>query len=258
VKVDVREDDGPAVPRHQTVRSVVKASRLLLCIAESDGLTAVEAAVRVEIPMGTAYHLLNTLLAEGMLTRDPDRRYKLGPKVAALTLAYSKRGPSEHALALVRELAESTGETAYLSGWQDGEVVALAAIEGSSAVRVGRIHTVLRGHEHARASGKVMLANLSERELDAYLGTHGLAALTDTTIVTEARLRAQLQAIHRTGFAFDEAEFTPGVGCVAAPIWEGDACVACLTLSAPLERLILNRVRLRDAVVDAARRASHR
>ena len=257
MKVDFPVSDEPAVPRHQTVRSVVKATRLLLCIAESDGLTAVEAAAHVGIPMGTAYHLLNTLLAEGMLTRDPDRRYKLGPKVAALTLAYSKRGPSEHALAIVRELAESTGETAYLSAWQDGEVVALAAIEGSSAVRVGRIHTELRGHEHARASGKIMLANLSPPELEAYLATHGLGALTPTTIVAEAHLRAQLQAIHRTGVAYDEAEFTPGVGCVSAPVREGQACVACLTISAPLERLILNRAQLTAAVIDSARRASH-
>jgi IclR family transcriptional regulator, acetate operon repressor len=249
--------DEPSVPRHQTVRSVVKASQLLLCIAESEGLTAVEAAGAIGIPMGTAYHLLNTLLAEGMLTRDPARRYKLGPKVAALTLAYSKQGPSEHALALVRELAATTGETAYVSAWRDGQVVAVAAIEGSSAVRVGRIHAELRGHEHARASGKIMLAHLEPTELDAYLGTHSLEALTPATISSEAQLRAQLNAIRRTGVAYDEAEFTAGVGCVAAAVWEGRSCVASLTLSAPLDRLESNREQLTTAVLESARAASH-
>lgn len=245
------------VPHHQTVRSVVKATQLLLSIAESDGLTAVQAAAVVGIPMGTAYHLLNTLLSEGMLSRDSSRRYQLGPKVAALSTAFAKCGPAEPLLAAVRRLAEMTGETAYLSAWREGEVVALAAIEGSSAVRVGRIHTELRGHEHARASGKVMLAQLEPRALDGYLATHELGALTPATIGDEARLRHELEAVRRHGVAFDEGGFTTGVGCVSAPIIEGGICIASLTISAPIERYQRNRDALSAAVREAARHASH-
>jgi IclR family transcriptional regulator, acetate operon repressor len=245
------------VPAHQTVRSVVKATRLLLCIAESDGLMAAQVAKACALPLGTAYNLLNTLLAEGMLARDSTRRYTLGPKLAALSLGYARRGPSEQTLLLLRRLAESTGETAYVSAWQAGEVVAVAAIEGSSAVRVGRIHTELRGHEHARASGKVMLAQLEPRELDAYLATHPLVALTPATTVREGDLRAQLQVIRRTGVAVDLAEFTPGVGCVSAPIWQGHACVAACTIAAPLERLEQNRAELAHAVTEAAQAVSN-
>jgi IclR family acetate operon transcriptional repressor len=249
--------DGSSVPHHQTVRSVVKATQLLLCIADSEGLTAVQAAGAVGIPMGTAYHLLNTLLDEGMLSRDAARRYQLGPKIAALSIAFAGRGPSERLLLAVRRLAETTGETAYLSGWQDGQVVAQAAIEGSSAVRVGRIHTELRGHEHARASGKVMLAHLDLEALDAYVATHTLDPLTTQTIDDEQRLRTELDAVRECGYAFDEAEFTPGVGCVSAPIIESRICVGCFTISAPLERFEQNRRELTEAVVRAAREVSH-
>jgi IclR family transcriptional regulator, acetate operon repressor len=245
------------VPAHKTVRSVVKATRMLLCIAESDGLMAAQVAKACALPLGTAYNLLNTLLAEGMLSRDSTRRYTLGPKLAALSLGYARRGPSEKTLVLLRQLAESTGETAYVSAWQAGEVVAVAAIEGSSAVRVGRIHTELRGHEHARASGKVMLAQLEPRELDAYLATHPLVALTPATTVRESELRAQLQLIQRTGVAIDLAEFTPGVGCVSAPIWQGRVCVAACTIAAPLERMQQHRSELARAVTKAAEAASN-
>jgi IclR family acetate operon transcriptional repressor len=246
------------VPAHQTVRSVVKATRILLCIAESDGLMAAQVAKACGLPLGTAYNLLNTLLAEGMLTRDPGRRYALGPKVAALSLGYARRGPSEQTLELLRTLAASTGETAYVSTWQDGEVVAVATIEGSSPVRVGRVHAELRGHEHARASGKLLLAELEPRELDAYLATHLLAVLTPATIVQEDALRAQLQLVRRTGLATDLGEFTEGVGCVAAPIREGRVCVAACTISAPLERFVQHRAELSQAVSLAARAASNR
>lgn len=243
---------GTGVPQHQTVRSVVKATQLLLRIADSDGLTAVQAADAVGIPPGTAYHLLNTLLAEGMLSRDSARRYQLGPKIAALSVAFAQQGPSEKLLDSVRRLAENTGETAYVSAWREGQVVALAAIEGPSAVRVGRIHTELRGHEHARASGKVMLAHLDPDALDDYLAAHRLDTLTSETIDNESRLRRELESVRRLGFAFDEAEFTPGVGCVSAPILEGGICVGCFTISAPLERFRRNRDELTTAVLKAA------
>lgn len=240
------------VPSHQTVRSVVKATQLLLCIAESDGLTAGQAAAALGIPLPTAYHLLNTLLAEGWLNRDAARRYHLGPKIATLSLAYSRRGPSELLLAAVRELVASTGETAYLSDWRDGQVTALATIEGSNAVRVGRIHTELKGCEHARASGKVLLAHLDGGALDTYLATHTLEPRTRRTIISERQLREQLEAVRSAGFALDEGEFTEDVGCVSAPIHDGGRCAGCLSISAPLERFASQRERLTQAVVSAA------
>ena len=255
--MEISEIDEASVPHHQTVRSVVKATRLLLRIADSGGLTAMQAAGAVGIPLGTAYHLLNTLLAEGMLSRDSARRYQLGPKIAALSVAFAHQGPSERLLDSIRQLAAGTGETAYVSVWRDGQVVAVAAIEGSSAVRVGRIHTELRGHEHARASGKVMLAHLDPNALDAYLSSHSLDALTPRTIDSERRLRSELGFVRRRGYALDDAEFTPGVGCVAAPILEGGICVGCLTISAPLERFKRNRGALIAAVVAAAGDVSH-
>ncbi|CAN7633004.1 IclR family transcriptional regulator [Phenylobacterium sp. LjRoot219] len=243
---------GSEIPRHQTVRSVVKATHLLLSIADSDGLTAAQAAAAVDLPLPTAYHLLNTLLAEGMLSRDSARRYRLGPKIAALSLAYAKIGPSEQMLSALRRLAESTGETAYLSSWRDGEVVALATIEGSSAVRVGRIHTELRGAEHARASGKLMLAFLTPPDLDAYLSSHKLTSLTSATITDERELRSQLATIREQGYSVEEGEFTDGVGCVSAPIIENGSCVACFTISAPLQRFQEHRDVLAKAAMSAS------
>jgi IclR family transcriptional regulator, acetate operon repressor len=245
------------VPRHQTVRSVVKATLLLCCVADSEKLTAAQAAAALDLPLQTVYNLLNTLLAEGMLSRDSARRYRLGPRIATLAIAYGKIGPSEQLLQAVRELAETSGETTYLSAWRNGQVVALATVEGSSAVRVGRIHTELRGAEHARASGKLMLAHLEADALDAYLAGHRLERRTPRTIVDEKKLRAQLKTIRERGYAYDEGEFTDGVGCVAAPILDKTTFVACIGLSAPLERFQANREQLTHTIVSAAEQASH-
>lgn len=245
------------VPSHQSVRSVVKASQLLMVVAESGtGITATQAARLQGMAESTTSHLLNTLLSEGMLSRDTMKRYQLGPKIAALAVAYGQSGPSGQLLRAVRDLASRTGETAHVSGWRDGQVVALATIEGSSPVRVGRIPVELRGAEHARATGKVMLAQLAPAAFEEYLRTHRLKSQTPQTIVDEAVLRGELMAVRRSGFAMDEAEFIEGVGCVAAPIFSGRVCIACLAVSAPLERFLVNRGELTKAVLAAASRAS--
>lgn len=247
-----------ATKRPTTIRSVGKAIQLLLRVAESEtGCRANEAAADLGLPLATAHHLLTTLVGEGTLVRDGDRRYRLGPKIAALSIAYLRSSPASHHLHRVRQLAESTGETAHVSGWRDGEVVAFATLEGSHAVRVGSIPTELRGHEHARASGKMMLAHLSASSLDAYLASHALRPLTSATITREVALRAELARIRKRGISFDEEEFLEGVACIAAPILEGDTCVACLTLSIPAARFGSRRAELTRAVVAAAKAASN-
>ena len=252
-RVQMTVGNAGDVPRHQTVRAVVKAMQLLVRIAEApEGLAVANAARELGIPPATAYHLVNTMASEGFLTRDSARRYRLGPKIAMLATAYERTGPAEELLAEVRRLAEETGETAYLSAWRDHQVVALATIEGSSAVRVGGIHTELRGMEHARASGKLMLAYLGETELDAFLAGHEFVQATPKTITDAEQLRKGLAEIRTNGFAIEESEFTEGVACVSAPIMYGETCSACITISAPLERFHLHRQELIDAVAHAA------
>ena len=102
-----------------------------------------------------------------------------------------------------------------------------------------------------------MLAHLDPEALDAYVATHTLDPLTTQTIDDEQRLRAELDAVRECGYAFDEAEFTPGVGCVSAPIIESGICVGCFTISAPLDRFEQNRHELSEAVVRAAGEVSH-
>jgi IclR family transcriptional regulator, acetate operon repressor len=250
------DENGTDVPRHHRVLSVVKAMQLLVRIGEApDGLPVVDAAREIGIPLTTAYHLVNTMLSEGFLSRDSSRRYMLGPKVATLVAAYERGGPSEYLLDEVKRLAENTGETAYLSTWRDNQVVALATIEGSNAVRVGgAIHTELRGFEHARAAGKAMLAFLPPQDLDSFLDGRELKAATANTVTNPLALRDQLEAVREQGYATELAEFTEGVGCVAAPILQGRTCIGCFTISAPIDRF--NRDR--DILVEAALKAASR
>jgi IclR family transcriptional regulator, acetate operon repressor len=237
------------------IRSVAKAMQILMYLAEEpDPRSARETARALGMPVATTYHLLETLASQGMVAKT-NRAYHLGPRIGALADAFHRRtAPHEFLLAPLRELAHETGETAYVSGWQWDDAVLLATVEGSHAVGVKRLHTGYRGHNHARASGKVLLAFRPDA-VERHLARHELAALTPNTITDPDALSAELEATRRRGYAVDEEEFAPGVSCVSAPVLEHGVGIAAYTVAVPTERFHERRDELVAAVLRAAAHA---
>lgn len=236
------------------IQAVVRAVQLVRLIAARGGRTAAEIAEAAGLSRPTCYHLLNTLVDEGVLAKDRRRRYFLGPTVGALSDAFARHlAPPEHLLAEVHRLAETTGETAHLSGWRNGEVVVLASIEGSHAIRVAGLHRGFSSFAHARSAGKLLLALAAQEACEAYLLTHELQPETRHTIVQRDRLLTEFAVIRERGYALDEEEFREGVACVSAAVVENGVPHSALTLSAPVDRFRRRRADFIDAVVAAAR-----
>jgi IclR family acetate operon transcriptional repressor len=240
------------------VRSVSKALGILLYVSQSsDGARGSDVAAACGLPAPTAHHLLETLLAEGFLSKDELRRYHLGPKVGALSDAFlSRTQPPEFLMEPLRKLAERSGETAYLSGWLHGDIAVLATVEGSRAVRVAGLHRGSQGHAHARASGKLLLAYARPGVAEAYLSRAPLAALTSRTITDPDALLAELETIRRRGSATDLEEYQDRVCCVAAPVIDDGVVIAAYTLSVPWDRFRNDELELTRAVVAAAGEAA--
>jgi IclR family transcriptional regulator, acetate operon repressor len=236
------------------IRSVARAAQILLFLGEQpDGRTAKETALALALPVPTAYHLLGTLVAEGLLAKDSRRRYHLGPKVGLLCDAFLRQViPPEYLLGPLHELAETTGETAYVVGWRNDQIVVLASVEGRSAVRVSGLSVGFQGGAHARASGKALLAFAPPGLRESYLRANPLERLTARTIVDPAELRKELARIRKRGCAVDEEEFRDGVACAAAPVLAGGTAIAAYSISAPASRFRRGRRELVEAVLASA------
>lgn len=225
-------------PQPTRIQSVSRAVRILMAIASSgEGMTVKQVADRIELSTPTAYHLLNTLVHEGMLFKDERRRYLLGPGASVISDAYNKQNlvPDRYIKAL-HALAAESGETAYLSAWRNGAISVLATVEGSHAVRVAGLTTGYSDNVHARASGKLLLAFAPESVRESVLAQTPLLPVTPNTIVSRERLERELALIRSTGVAYDRQEFREGVDCVSVPIHESGTVVACFTLSCPADR----------------------
>ena len=162
-----------ATPARTSVRSVARAARWLLWIAEHEGASATDVARAFDVPLPTVHHTLSTLAQEGLLEKDAGRRYHMGANVGVLSGSFVREQgvPSQWQRALA-ELASETGETAHLAAWRGGEIRILAGVEGSRAVRVPDIHIGSYAHAHARAAGKLLLALAPPAQRDAYLALH--------------------------------------------------------------------------------------
>jgi DNA-binding IclR family transcriptional regulator len=227
---------APAEPPPR-VQSVDRAVRILFAVAQSkDGLKAAEVVSATGLPRQACYHILHTLVGAGVLTRSGPGKYVLGLRVGTLIEGFRRQlAPPEHLAPVVRRIAEETGETAYASGWWNGEIVTLVSARGTNSVQAIEVSHGTYSDAHARASGKLLLAYSSPQVQTDYLTTHRLGARTRNTITTLPKLYEEFEQVRRQGYATDLEEFSPGLCCLAVGLG-GGAQPYALTMSAPTER----------------------
>ena len=234
-----RENDAASKPR---VRSVARAIYILMAVARSpQGLKAKDISVALKLPRQATYHLVHTLLSVQMLRKNAHGAYVLGLGASAIADGFARHlMPPEYLGPRVRMLVAATGETAYASGWIEGDVIALLAMRGSAAVSTAEVQTGLASQAHARASGKLLIALAEPSERDDYLQSHKLSKRTKKTITSHSALAAELAVIRKQGYAIDDEEFAEGVCCLAVPI-EGAGGRFALCISVPKDRFEANR-----------------
>ncbi len=221
------------------VQSLTRALGLMRKLAEQRGGIALhDLAQRVGLPPSTTHRLLTTLKQNGMVADNGQGRWLVGVEAFVVGSAFVRdRNVAELARPLMQQLMRECGETVNLAIADDGQAVYLAQVECEQMMRVFSRPGV-RVPMHSSAVGKVLLAAMADDEVAEILHAHGLPRITERTIDTPERLRAELAEVRRRGYAVDDEEHALGVRCVAAPIRdEHGAALAALSLSGPLPRI---------------------
>ena len=198
------------------VQSVERAFAILEAVAERPaGVTAL--ATRLDLPKSTVARFLTSLERVGAVERADGRLWRVGPGVTALAeLVPPERSLAALARPELARLVRTLGEDAGL-GLPDGfEVRYVDHVECDHPVQV-RDWTGTRAPMHAVPSGLVLLADWPAAAIDGYVAD-GLAALTPQTVVDPHQLRARLQDVRRSGYAWGLEEFAEGINSVAAPV----------------------------------------
>ena len=240
-------------------RSLDKAILLLHALA-SGPRTASALARETGIPRATVARTLWTLADAGFVDEAEDG-WILGYELVRLGRAAD---PDAHLIRLARplvaELRDASGESALVAVPR-GETAFEIVLQLDGPHLIGATSWVGRTVPlHASAPGKLLLAELDEQGLGAWLAETPLAPLTRHTITTPRRLRTVLETVRRDGIAELVDELEDGLTSLAAPVHDVDGTlVAMAGISGPTARLdSARRAVLRDDVRGAARRIEQR
>ena len=190
------------------------------------GVTAREVSHNLSLPRATTYRLLNLLVQEEYLVRLPDLSgFALGSKVAQLAgLSPVISRLPRAARDVVNELRQGIRGGVHLVRYEH-QRLQVTDIDPdfplSNPARIDRF-------TDSSAMGRLLLAEFGHGEVPATLTVQRSPDILES-LGTETRAR---------GYARQIGEFTPGYGCLAVPIRDGEgALVAGLCLSAPAAKV---------------------
>lgn len=233
----VGSDEGGS----QSIAAVERAIDVLLLFGRTDALSlgVTEIADELSMPKAAVHRILTSLRSRELITFEPStRRYLLGAAAVALGRAYlSKLDIRSLAAPELAWLSAETGETATLS-IRNGDT--RIYVDQVVPRREVRMEIMIGGSYplHAGASSRTFLAFMTDTEIDDYIARHDLPSLTEKTITDQARLRRELAAVRKRGYAASFGERQAGAGSVAAPIFDHEGRVAAvISVSGPVDRL---------------------
>ncbi|MDZ7931747.1 MAG: IclR family transcriptional regulator [Rhodococcus sp. (in: high G+C Gram-positive bacteria)] len=222
------------------VQPVVRALSILRLLSTTQrGMTLGDISERLDLPAATAHRLVTVLLGEHFVTRSAtNKRFFLGPAAREL---YQVEQPRESPLvtphAAIGRVAETTGETVFLSEVVGDRVVCLALMESRHPLRL----FVRIGQEmplHAAAAARVLLAYRPEVEARKMLDAAAFTQFTTGTPRNADQVIARLATIRRQGWDICESELDDNVWAVSAPVHGStNAVTASVTMAAPAQRM---------------------
>lgn len=221
-----------------TNKSLQKAFSVIeLFDNRTEKLSATEIARRLGTAPGVIYPILFTLAKHGYLRRNGNKKYSLGLKFLERgNLILQQLDLRDKAKPYLRELADTHNVNAHLAVLYDRKVMYLHREEGYPSVIIKEV-VGQRVPAYCTALGKVLLASLRTKELDAYLEEEKFEPLTPNTISDPTRLRGELREVQQGGYAIDNEEFHEGNICIAAPVrnYLGKT-LAAISISFPKEK----------------------
>lgn len=240
---EAMEAPAPGRPR-EFIQSLERGLAIICAFGpHAPEQTVSELATTTRLTRATARRFLITLMELGYVESD-GRIFRLTPKVLELGYSFlSGLGFPDVALPHLERLVAEVDESSEASVLDGQDIVYVCRVP-STAVMTVVVNVGARMPAHATSMGKVLLASLSDDELDAWLERTPLRKLMPRTVTDPTELREQLTQVREAGYALVEQELEEGLVAVAAPVrGRGGRTVGAINLSTHVMRRSVESVR---------------
>jgi len=225
-----------SVPRTQSLSRAIGLLRALERFP--NGATAATLARATGLAPATAGRLLATLEDEQFVERG-DAGWTVGRDLVRIAQrADPHRALARRARPMLEHLAAAAGESAMLAIPRPGPGMAIVA-QADGPRLLGLPNWVGRHIDlHASAAGKLVLAELDDAAVTAWIKRERPRRHTPRTLTRRAELLADLRRVRERGWAEIDGESEPGLASVSMPVRDPDGrLIAMPGFSGPADRL---------------------
>lgn len=218
-----------------------KVCRILKILSNPESLRLADIAQGADISAPTTLRILETLIEEGFVRRDPAnaKRYLLGDQALLLGMAMQGRDHIRNRArpALVR-LAAISGDTVLLSTRHGIESVCVDREFGSFPIRANYLDIGSRRPLGAGAGSMALLAWLPTEECETIIELVKPALAARYPRLNPQRLREEVQRSRENGYAVLLDVVVQQMGAVSVPVFAADGRpVAALSIAALSDRI---------------------
>lgn len=236
------------------VMSVDKALLIIKLLAKKGRyMKLTEISEELDINKSTLHGLISTLKFHGFIDQDEQtQKYRLGLYLIELGDTASKSLDIIHITSpIIEEVSNQLQETVHIAKLDNFDIVYVDKKESNQSMR---IYTSIgsRNPAYCTGVGKAMLAYLDDEALNKILPDK-MESFTPRTITDKQEFISALKNIREKGYAYDNEEYSIGLKCVAAPIFnhEGKAIYG-ISVSGPAVRMTEEKIKDSIKLIKAA------
>lgn len=226
-----RDEHAPTLRVLNILEAVASSENGCLSLTEISDMTCCSKS--------TLFPIVYTLVARGYLQKK-DNSYCLGLKTVSLGVNFLNQDTTLGEMRqIIHNMVLVVAETGHLAILDEGNVLYLYKEDAQQSIRMNS-SIGKRIPAYGTALGKALLSECSMSELK-HLYPNGLVPLTKNTITDFDVLKAQLEKVVATGFAYEYEESNQMINCVAVPIRSRNKVVAAISIAIPTFRLEENK-----------------
>ena len=210
---------GPQKPEFKRVPALDKCFAILELLSRSTAPLGIsEIARKLDLNKSTVFNMLRTLADLDVLEHLQDGKFGFGTRLHILANGASRKTDLIRTVRpYLSDIANTSGFTAFFGIRYGLKAVIVdkfeAALDIRVAAEVGMQLPLLSG-----ASGKALLSQLSDTQIDQVLSAGELKKFTPHTCVDKAKFKQAVLKVREEGFALDWEEYIEGIIAVAVPV----------------------------------------
>ena len=201
------------------IKSVERALEILEIFGESSRpITLTEVANLAKLTKTTTQRFINTLFSLGYLNHEENKRYFLGTKILSLGFQFLN---SSNLITMTKPYLDkfsSEVEMTFNLGVLDNcDVLILHRKEVRKFLKFD-VHPGSKLLAYGSALGRVLLAGLSDGDINSRLNAMEVEKITPKTVVSKEAIMEQIVKTGETGYAISDQEQTMDLCSIAVPL----------------------------------------